>query len=689
METLLYNLGQAVGTAIIHSLWQALLVYLVLRAILAALPGVSPGGKYNLSVAALLSIMLWFLTTLVTELYNQNWTTDTALVLQDAYPLSIQAISKSAVQVYHDYSLSLRPHLPYISLLYMCGLILQTTRLLWNRQQLNELKQSFTPDDVLAQQVSRLAKRLSLHKNVLSGFSAKVTVPCVAGYLKPILFLPASVYTCLSAAEIEAIIIHELAHVKRHDYLVNYVQQLLATVMFFNPFTHLINRIINTERENCCDDMVISVTGEPLNYAYALLKLQEAQPQHNTLALAATGKNYTLLNRIERIMKTQKPSGNIRHLSFSLALLAGSICSIAWLNPEFKNGKLVVKPMNVPAAMHAALADTLPKKPKAAKPVKKIKFPLPKAQRLQKDKPAKKADDAYSVTYDNDAKLDRLSKEVDKQAAVIAKYYNSPKFLKIQQGLEKTGAEFEGYYQSPEIIALQAKFDKQSAAFDAMSNNPEIDKLNSQIDGLSTGIDKYYNSAEYKKALLDYEKAEKALEKVSNYNSASYKARRLEFQKATDNFNKYQHSTVIKDQQDQIKNLSDKIREYYNSADYVKQRNALTALSDSMGKVYQNQRTKKYRLQMDRLQKQLHQIQSLPELKQAQARLQQASQRLRDYMNSAAFKKRNPSYMTDADDHHSRKETVEKIELVEKPEKIEIVERPEKIEIVEPKKKIK
>lgn len=680
METLLYNLGQAVGTAIIHSLWQALLVYLLLRVVIAALPGIGAGGKYNLSVAALLSIMLWFLTTLVTELYNQNWTTDTALPLQDAYPLSLQAIGRSAVQVYHDYSLSLRPHLPYISLIYLCGLILQTTRLVWNRQQLNQLKQTFMPDDALSQQVSRLAKRLSLTKNVLSGFSHKVTVPCVAGYLKPILFLPASVFTCLSPAEIEAIIIHELAHIKRHDQLVNYMQQLLATVMFLNPFTHLINRIINTERENCCDDMVVSVTGEPLNYAYALLKLQEAQPQHNALALAATGKNHTLLNRIERIMKTQKTGGNIRHLTFSLALLAGSICSIAWLNPEFKDGKLVVKPMNVPATMHAALADTLPKPPKPPAPVKAAKPKLPKAP---KRLPAVKEIDGYSVTYYDDPKLDRLSKEVDKQAAVVNKYYNSPKYLKIQQGLEKAGAEFEGYYQSPRIKQLQEKFDKQSATFEAMNNNPEIEKLSSQIDELSAGIDKYYNGAEYKKTLRDYEKAEKAMEAVKDYNSASYKARRHEFQKAADNFNKYQHSTVIKEQQEQISNLSSKLREYYNNAEYVKQRNALTALSDSIGKVYQNQQTRKYRYQMDVLQKQLHQYQSTPELKLAHTRLQQASKRLNDYMNSPEFKKLHPSYMSINYNRPPRKETVEKIELKEKPEKIELIEKPEKIEITE------
>ena len=85
-------------------------------------------------------------------------------------------------------------------------------------------------------------------------------------------------------------------------------------MLFFNPFAQLINRIINQERENGCDDLVVEKTGKPLIYAQALLKLEETQGIQFQLALAATGKKYHLLNRIERIMKTKKPIGNVRHL---------------------------------------------------------------------------------------------------------------------------------------------------------------------------------------------------------------------------------------------------------------------------------------------------------------------------------------------------------------------------------------
>ena len=144
----------------------------------------------------------------------------------------------------------------------------------------------------------------------------------------------------MSAEEIEIIILHELAHIKRNDYLINLAQQAMSVLLFFNPFAQLINRVINQERENSCDDIVIEASKKPLVYAHALLKLEQTRQQEWQLALAATGKKYHLLNRIERIMKTKKPIGNARHILLAIALLTASITGLAWLNPTIANGKI-------------------------------------------------------------------------------------------------------------------------------------------------------------------------------------------------------------------------------------------------------------------------------------------------------------------------------------------------------------
>ena len=108
-----------------------------------------------------------------------------------------------------------------------------------------------------------------------------VDVPCMMGYFKPVILLPFTLSTYLSAEEVEAILLHELAHIKRGDYLVNLLQQVIGILLFFNPCMLLINKIINEERENCCDDLVVEATASPLIYAKALFKLE--QTRENTL----------------------------------------------------------------------------------------------------------------------------------------------------------------------------------------------------------------------------------------------------------------------------------------------------------------------------------------------------------------------------------------------------------------------
>ena len=104
-----------------------------------------------------------------------------------------------------------------------------------------------------------------------------IDVPCMTGFVKPLILLPVSLSTHLSACEVESILLHELAHIKRNDYLVNLLQQVISVMLFFNPFNRLINRIISQERENSCDDLVVEKTGKPLIYAQALLKLETAK----------------------------------------------------------------------------------------------------------------------------------------------------------------------------------------------------------------------------------------------------------------------------------------------------------------------------------------------------------------------------------------------------------------------------
>ena len=145
-------------------------------------------------------------------------------------------------------------------------------------------------------------------------------MPTVIGWLKPVVLLPASALAALSPQQLEAILAHELAHIRRHDYLVNLLQTLVETLLFYHPAVWWLSRRIRIERENCCDDLAVSLCGDPVAYANALADLEslrsETAPTHH-IAMAATGG--ALLQRVRRLLGA--PSS---HSGRGPAWLAGS-----------------------------------------------------------------------------------------------------------------------------------------------------------------------------------------------------------------------------------------------------------------------------------------------------------------------------------------------------------------------------
>ncbi len=349
MAMQLYNVGQVLGVTIINSLWQGLVIYLILRILLLSFPALSPLKKHNILLTGLLGIAAWFAYTFFKQATGYNWSIPTG---------SISTLSNNPINTQHylltDYKQSLynssKSYLPYLSVLYLLGLIINLVKLgvAWNNIRI--IKKSMRAATILQKQVDDFMQAMVLHKPIQVCFSRFVDVPCVIGYFKPILLLPVTLTTQLSAREVEAILLHELSHIKHNDYLLNLLQQVISVVLFFNPFAYLLGRMIDEEREKSCDDVVVKLTGAPVIYANALLKLEETRQADLKLALAATGKKYQLFSRIERLVKTSAPVVNTRHLTIALLLFIGSVGSISWLNPEIKDGKIVSK--NGAVAVH-------------------------------------------------------------------------------------------------------------------------------------------------------------------------------------------------------------------------------------------------------------------------------------------------------------------------------------------------
>ncbi len=135
--------------------------------------------------------------------------------------------------------------------------------------------------------LERTAEQLHLRPLVHVLQSTLVKVPVATGYFRPVILLPVSIVSGLPIAQLEAILAHELAHIRRYDYLINLLQTLVETLFFYHPAVWWMSRLIRCERENCCDDIAVAVTGNRIEYGRALLALEELRGPTTSLAMSA------------------------------------------------------------------------------------------------------------------------------------------------------------------------------------------------------------------------------------------------------------------------------------------------------------------------------------------------------------------------------------------------------------------
>lgn len=631
MENIVQNISQILGVTVIHSLWQGLLVYLVHQFSLALLPGLKSASKHNLSFGALLLMAGWFVVTLVNEAAQVNW--QAAAPAGGTIPYLPKYLDISA-QSYRQYQYALEQYLPYIAVIYMAGLLFNSLKLFFAWHHINRVKHTLSQTSIYNQTVTQLSSALKLTKKAGVYFSELIDVPGTIGHLKPIILLPVSLQVNLSAAEIEAILLHELAHIKRNDYLLNIIQQIIGVVLFYNPFAMLINRSINTERENCCDDEVVAITAEPLIYARALLKLEQQKQNNLQLALAATGKKHLLLNRIERIMTTKKLTVNVRHTLAALLLFAFSLGSIAWFNPQIKNKTLIVN-TEKPEFVQQLLGDTVP----AKKRVAKTKAPVA----------AKKSTvrvNGKNVIVSNDPELERLGAEIDRHANFISKFYESAEFKNLTNELEKNGEVLDAYYNSPELKALTDRQEKVANELESLSDNPEVTQLNEDIESLSKSIDSYYNSTEFRNLEKSLEVEGAKLGKLKPASNA-FEQQAKKVNELSNKIAALSNSPKIKQQTEQLHELSLKLHKQYESETYKRAQDAMRLLSDSLHKAYSLKSLGLKQDNMRLLSQKLQAYQNNPELKSHQQAMQKATLKLQNYLKSDAYQQKLKKVLAD------------------------------------------
>jgi beta-lactamase regulating signal transducer with metallopeptidase domain/tetratricopeptide (TPR) repeat protein len=206
-------------------------------------------------------------------------------------------------------ALDWRVYTPYATYAYLAGVVLMFFRLIIGLYGGHRLRNQSKPvtDSALLQALASQAERLGMAFTPAIAYCAQVAAPTVVGVVRPIVLLPLSFSSGLTPDQVEMILAHELAHIRRYDHLVNLAQRLIESLLFFHPAVWYISRRVRLEREMCCDDMVIAAGGQRLAYADSLLRVAESAQATAVPGLSAQGEPSQLKRRIVRLVDGRDP----------------------------------------------------------------------------------------------------------------------------------------------------------------------------------------------------------------------------------------------------------------------------------------------------------------------------------------------------------------------------------------------
>jgi uncharacterized protein (TIGR03435 family) len=303
------------GWTLIHFVWQGAVVAAIAGGLMWLLRHRSPQARYAVACAGLVAMLVLPIMTasaLSRSVAVAGTGTPASVPRQvgpgaDTVPDAL-AILANLTMARGVSSVDLVPNgssawLPLVVVMWVAGVVVLFVRLVggwWRIHRLHRASRAAASSGWTAAS-ARIATSLGLARRIHVVDSSLVDTPTVIGWVTPIILLPVAAFAGLSSSQIEAILAHELAHIRRHDFLVNLLQTCAETVLFYHPAVWWLSARIRAEREHCCDEVALSVCGDAISYAEALVELESWRRVHTPLVMAATGGK--LMTRVRRLLR--------------------------------------------------------------------------------------------------------------------------------------------------------------------------------------------------------------------------------------------------------------------------------------------------------------------------------------------------------------------------------------------------
>ncbi|CAH0996291.1 hypothetical protein EMA8858_02422 [Emticicia aquatica] len=482
-EIINYNMSAALGWTLIHSIWQGVAILLIFSIIFYFFKPSST--RYWIGLGAL---GLQFLSAIVTfsiiyqpvsKTANFGSNASFTHFLNQTSQLSFKPNELSFLQ---KTELFLQANLDLFVTFWFIGTSLLLFRLMIGFvyvQQLKTQKNVAVTVDI-QKLMDNLLKKVQMPVSIKLLESAMATVPMTIGWIKPVILLPVGIASGLTVKQLEAILAHELAHIKRYDYLVNIFQNVVEILFFFHPATWFISGKVRDERENCCDDFAVEICGDSMILAKALTQVASYQQQPR-LAMAFGAKRQTFMDRIKRIIgiNDSKPLSYGNWIAVLGMVLVVALGVVYAQKEVFKNEKSLVNP--------------------------KIK----EEKKLLANTAEALLEEKQNIVISDTSSLDEVSNEMERLSKEMEKYSKEMEMYGKQME-EKYGREMQKHGE--EMQQVQRKM---------QAPQRKIQDLSIQMQEVSLAMQKIHNKymdsnkipLEAEQKLKNLEKQERVLEK--------------------------------------------------------------------------------------------------------------------------------------------------------------------------------
>ena len=310
---------EALGWTLVHFCWQAAVIALLYRVVDLAFAKSRSHVRYTLALVALMSMFAAAVVTLGYEEMQmpQSTLSQTAGIAEtlhgvmnyvESAPTTADAVAAKPITRPDLSALSaiVEKAMPWVDAMWLVGVFILSARTIGGWRRIRQLRHAGLIEipEPVRNSFERLSQRVGIRRKIELYVCPRISGPLAMGVFRSLVLLPASALTALSPDQLEVVLAHELAHIRRGDYLWNMIQTMVETLFFFHPAVWWVSNNLRQQRELCCDDVALACCSDPVVYATALLRLEEQRSSHLHLAMALDGHRtgISLRERIVRIL---------------------------------------------------------------------------------------------------------------------------------------------------------------------------------------------------------------------------------------------------------------------------------------------------------------------------------------------------------------------------------------------------